>query len=426
MEVHDLFPETRVKSVSGPSCAKQSSPLQAPSNSGTKPQNSKSFAQILKGVCNIPLSQLPNPVIKGDRPSITIPEEEYEAGIAECKNNLHGRVLWPKGSTPLTVLALKEKLSLLWPDVQNWGVLSLGKGYYEFTFANTEDMRRVRASGAISLHPGSLKLFAWTKDFNPSLQSNTSAQVWVRFFGLSQEYWRPRILFAIASCVGTPICIDAASSKSRMDRTFGQYVRVLIDMDLTKPLNHNVLVERTGFAFFADIEYENLPHFCEHCRKIGHAMHDCKMLQKHVAPQVPKAKATYVQKTQATEAVAVVSNTADEEVMPHDGTLVTPVAPILVTNPLNFISQPPGDSETQLSEFVGPTQIDVDRGKAVQKENAILLHNSWADIADLEEERVLNDGAFTNAVSILKKKQAARNKSKSLSRSQAGPVLSFP
>jgi hypothetical protein len=49
-----------------------------------------------------------------------------------------------------------------------------------------------------------LKLFAWNPDFNPSLQQQSSAQVWIRIHGLSQEYWRPKILFAIASSVGTP------------------------------------------------------------------------------------------------------------------------------------------------------------------------------------------------------------------------------
>ncbi|XP_058762536.1 uncharacterized protein LOC131635916 [Vicia villosa] len=157
-------------------------------------------------------------------------------------------------------------------------------------------MRRVRAAGSISLNPGSLKLFAWTRDFNQALQNNTSAQVWVRFFRLSQEYWRPRILFAIASCVGTPICIDSASAKSRIDRTFGQFVRVLIDMDLSLPLNHNVLVEREGFAFFSDIEYENLPALCSHCRKTGHIVQECKMLGLNFSSGIQKNLETKNQK----------------------------------------------------------------------------------------------------------------------------------
>lgn len=36
-----------------------------------------------------------------------------------------------------------------------------------------------------------------------------------------------------------------------VDLTFGQFVRVLVDMDLAQPLNYSVLVERGGFTFVA-------------------------------------------------------------------------------------------------------------------------------------------------------------------------------
>lgn len=146
--------------------------------------HTKCFAQVLTWVRDILVSQFPHPVIKGDRSSITIPEEEYKAGLKDCKNNLHGHVLWPKGSSSLIVAAIRVKLTSIWPDVKNWGILSLGKGIYELTFSNAQDMRRVGASGSIN-NPGKLKLFAWSKDFNPSLQHNTVAQVWVKFFGLA-------------------------------------------------------------------------------------------------------------------------------------------------------------------------------------------------------------------------------------------------
>lgn len=140
-------------------------------------------------------------------------------------------------------------------------------------------MRRVRAFGSINMNPCSLNLFAWTKDFNPATQHNSSAQVWVS--RLSQEYWRPCILIAITSYVGNPICIDATSSRSRFDKTFGHFVRVLIEMDSTQPLNYNVLVEREGFAFFSNIEYENIPVFFSHCKKTGHKVKNCELLRNN-------------------------------------------------------------------------------------------------------------------------------------------------
>lgn len=110
------------------------------------------------------------------------------------------------------------------------------------------------------------------------MQSSNTAHVWLRIYGLSQEYWRPKILFAIANSVGTPICTDSASSKPMIDRTFGQFVRILVDMDVTQTLRYKVLVERVGFAFYVDLEYENLPDYCTNCKKIGHYLEICKNL----------------------------------------------------------------------------------------------------------------------------------------------------
>jgi hypothetical protein len=60
----------------------------------------------------------------------------------------------------------------------------------------------------------------------------------VRLFGLSQEYWKPNIIFAIISCVGSSICADLITIKPIFDITFGHFVRVVFDMDFSVPLKH--------------------------------------------------------------------------------------------------------------------------------------------------------------------------------------------
>jgi hypothetical protein len=241
---------------------------------------SKTFAQAVSNICDIPTSQLPKPVLKGDNFAIAIPGEEYMAGMETCKHNLHARIIWPKGSTPLTTAALRNKLSPLWKGLAKWGVSFLGKGFYEFCFSSLEDLKRVRSVPSWNLNPGVLKLFTWTRDFCPSTQNSTPAQVWLRIYGLAQEYWHPKIFFAIANSVGTPICTDSASAKPMVERSFGQYARVLMDMDVTQEVRYKVLVERKGFAFFVDLDYENIPDYCTHCRKIGHYINICKSLHK--------------------------------------------------------------------------------------------------------------------------------------------------
>jgi hypothetical protein len=102
----------------------------------------------------------------------------------------------------------------------------------------------------------------------------------VKIFGLSQEYWHKNILFTIAGSLGTPICIDAVTAKPMHERTFGQFARVLIDIDLLQPLRHKLLVERKGFAFFVDLEYEHIPDFCSECKMIGHSIDNCYRWKK--------------------------------------------------------------------------------------------------------------------------------------------------
>jgi hypothetical protein len=49
-------------------------------------------------------------------------------------------------------------------------------------------------------------------------------------------------------------------------------------LEITIDLRYRVLVERKGFAFFVELEYENLPDFCSYCNIIGHHVENCKKL----------------------------------------------------------------------------------------------------------------------------------------------------
>jgi len=113
-----------------------------------KQTSQKTFAQALNTVCDIPFSQLPKPRVKGNDSAILIPEEEYEKGLETCKNNIHARVIWPKGSTPLSTVVVREKLQPLWKNLGCWGITSIGKGYFEFCFSSLEDAKSVRMVGS--------------------------------------------------------------------------------------------------------------------------------------------------------------------------------------------------------------------------------------------------------------------------------------
>jgi len=65
------------------------------------------------------------------------------------------------------------------------------------------------------------------------------------------------------------------------EKTFGHFARVLVDMDVTQELRYKVLVERKGFSFFVELDFENIPDYCTHCKKIGDYINICKNLQRN-------------------------------------------------------------------------------------------------------------------------------------------------
>jgi hypothetical protein len=115
------------------------------------------------------------------------------------------------------------------------------------------ELRTVWEAGTINLKPGVLQLFEWTKDFNIHTQWQTRTHVWIQLWELPREYWMERTLYEIAGVVGIPLLIDIVT---KINRLIGHYARVLVDLDLSKDIFYEVMVEREGFAFPVKIEYE--------------------------------------------------------------------------------------------------------------------------------------------------------------------------
>lgn len=95
----------------------------------------------------MPYSQLPRPCLKGDALSIKIQEDEYLAGLVECKKHLHGRLFLSEGDAPIKNQDLRAKLCSLWKPIGQQGMISLGKGFDEFYFSSIDDLRNVQSIG---------------------------------------------------------------------------------------------------------------------------------------------------------------------------------------------------------------------------------------------------------------------------------------
>jgi len=149
------------------------------------PSQRKTFAQALGNTCDIPLSQLPTPCIKGDIIVVRIDEADYLAGLEDCKTHLPDRAILSKGDKPHTHLDLTKKLQSVRKALGSWKAIPLGKGFYEFEFSSLEVIRWAPGMGSLKLSPGFLRLFAWTKDFLPATMKSTKTQAWARIYNFA-------------------------------------------------------------------------------------------------------------------------------------------------------------------------------------------------------------------------------------------------
>jgi hypothetical protein len=78
----------------------------------------------------------------------------------------------------------------------------------------------------------------------------------------------------IVGAIGTPLIINAATLK----RAFGHYARMLVDIDFYHRLFYEIMVEREGFVFHVEVDYEWLPNFCMRCQILGHSVLNCRWL----------------------------------------------------------------------------------------------------------------------------------------------------
>jgi len=102
---------------------------------------------------------------------VQVDEEDYLACLEDFNTHLHGQIILSKGDKPLTHLDLTKKLQLVWKAIGPWKTIPLAKGFYEFEFSSLEYMRWALVMGSLQLSLGLLRVFAWTKNFVPTMKS---------------------------------------------------------------------------------------------------------------------------------------------------------------------------------------------------------------------------------------------------------------
>ncbi|KAF9606879.1 hypothetical protein IFM89_029478 [Coptis chinensis] len=203
---------------------------------------------------SIDASSLPTSGMQGEYPTICLIEEEVDRGIQYCLKSLVGRLDLVKMDLDKVKALVVDK----WAPSGECIVTPLGKGFLMFKFDKEEDYTKVWEQGSWMFDSQVLRLSKWTPNFTTEKESQSHAMVWVRFPGLSLEYWEVKNLLAMGKTLGRPMHVDLNHKESEKVGVFCE--SVLVDIDLSRKNPHKIWVEskKHGVAFRKEVRLGKL------------------------------------------------------------------------------------------------------------------------------------------------------------------------
>lgn len=155
--------------------------------------------------------------------------------------------------------------------------LQLGpKGFFTVIFYYIEDKLRVLGTGPHFFNAAGLYMRDWIPRFNPDKEDLTWAPVWIRMYGLPDEYWDEDILRNIGNGLGEYI----RTAEETKLRRFISYARICVFMRLNEALPESVSLSQRDEEWIQPLDYEHVPFRCRRCHALGHLFRDCPLNTK--------------------------------------------------------------------------------------------------------------------------------------------------
>ena len=197
-------------------------------------------------------------------PTILLTAEEKRALREPWKNALIIR-MFDKG---IGYLQLKRRLKTKWALRGDFSLIDIRCDYYVTRFTNMEDYDHVMINGPWMIGDNYLVIREWIPNFVPEEDTITKLTAWVRIPKISVEYFNKQfLLHKIGQKIGRVLKID--NTTKNVER--GQYTRMCVEVDLTKPLLSKFRLSGRVWG----IQYEGLKMICFKCGKQGHKEDAC-------------------------------------------------------------------------------------------------------------------------------------------------------
>ncbi|KAG2685520.1 hypothetical protein I3760_10G128900 [Carya illinoinensis] len=138
---------------------------------------------------------------------------------------------------------------------------------------NEGDFVSVMARGCSDVNGVPYKIFHWTPGFNEADEPSL-VPIWLTLPGLPPNYFQMSMLKSFGDGFGRFLKCDNAT----LCVTRPEAARICVELDVSAPLKNHFWIGSPGLesSFFQEVIFENLPMYCNWCRKQGHSKGSCK------------------------------------------------------------------------------------------------------------------------------------------------------
>ena len=167
----------------------------------------------------------------------------------------------------LGYMALMRRLKKKWSLKGDMTLTDIGCKFYIARFTNQDDYHHVLTQGPWMIEDNYLTIRKWVPNFIPEEAPLKVLTAWVRIPNLSVEYFDGNFLQKIGSKIGKVLRIDKTTSNAER----GQFTRLSVEIDLTKPLLSKFWLKGRIWK----VQYEGLQLICFNCGCWGHSAQEC-------------------------------------------------------------------------------------------------------------------------------------------------------
>lgn len=198
-----------------------------------------------------------------------IDDEDYEESKKLWQHSIYA---YMAGKRPYFV-HFNAYIKRIWKPKGSWDVFPRDNGFYLIKFELEEDFQRIINGGPWFMDSKLILMRKWEADFNFEHVMLTTYPIWIKFNNLDLALWNMRCISKLASIIGRPIDIDENTRKLKKIK----FARVLVEISANTVLPKTVkAIDKRGFIYNQEVEYEFVPPKCGECFCFGHTNLQCQ------------------------------------------------------------------------------------------------------------------------------------------------------